>query len=266
MTNLPQYTKNKMKGNIGEALVQYLLSSFCLVHKIDGSNDVGNDFICELIKENYPTNLLFYVQVKFTARSPRIRKETIEYWKGSPIPVYVIWVKGDPPNSFTNNDSFDSDKSEKLYKRMTPFIHNPGKHKNEKFKKFEEKDFKRDLIVDYARTQYQKGFLPIIEPRDFLTLDEKLVLRLPKYQLPVRDVIPEYKDKILKRSWIQPFVVSKLLSESNQDHESLQIAYYLIEAAQKLFMRSEDNNKIEFAHTIDEQKTVIQEKLSTTQE
>ena len=156
-----------MKGNIGEALVQYLLSHFCLVHKIDGSSDVGNDFICELIKENYPTNLLFYVQVKFWKSAPTPSPTTIEYWKGSPIPVYLFWIKGDPPSSFLNGDLLNFRNSEKYYKRMTPKLHRPEKHKNEKFKKFSEKEFKRDLIVDYARTQYQRGFLPVIEPRDF---------------------------------------------------------------------------------------------------
>lgn len=59
MTKLPTYPKRKMKGNIGEALAQYVLSNFCLVHKIDGSSDVGNNLVCELIKDEHPTNLLF---------------------------------------------------------------------------------------------------------------------------------------------------------------------------------------------------------------
>ena len=144
MSNLPKYTKEKMKGNIGEALVQYLLSHFCLVHKIDGSSDVGNDFICELIKENYPANLLFYVQVKFCKSPPSSSPSTIEYWKGSPIPVYLFWVKGDLPISFLNGDLMNFRNSEKYYKRMTPKLHRPDKHKREQFKKFTEKSFKRE--------------------------------------------------------------------------------------------------------------------------
>ena len=262
MTNLPKYTREKMKGNIGEALVQYMLSHFCLVHKIDGSSDVGNDFICELIKENYPTNLLFYVQVKFYKTAPIPSPTTIEYWKGSPIPVYLFWVKGDPPTSFLDGDLLNFKNSEKYYKRMTPKLHRPEKHKNEKFKKFTEKEFKRDLIIDYARTQYQRGFLPIVEPRDFLTLDEKQVLGFPQYELLIKDVIPEYKDQILMRSWVQPFVTANLLSRFEQGQESLQIALNLIDVAQKLLMRSEDRNKSGYLWMIEAEKVAIQQKLA----
>ncbi|KKP68449.1 MAG: hypothetical protein UR68_C0016G0009 [Candidatus Roizmanbacteria bacterium GW2011_GWA2_35_19] len=263
MTNLPKYTREKMKGNIGEALVQYMLSHFCLVHKIDGSSDIGNDFICELIKENYPTNLLFYVQVKFCKTAPTPSPTTIEYWKGSPIPVYLFWIKGDPPTSFLNGDLLDFNSNEKFYKRMTPKLHLPNKHKGEKFKQFNEQSFKRDLIIDYARTQYQRGFLPIIEPRDFLNLDEKQVLGLPQYQLLVKDVIPEYKDQILKRSWVQPFVTANLISRFDQGLELLRIAMDLINVAQKLFMKSEDREKSGYMWMIEAEKVAIQKKLAT---
>lgn len=227
-----------MKGNIGEALVQYLLSHFCLVHKIDGSNDVGNDFICELIKEEYPTNLLFYVQVKFCKTTPSPSPTTLEYWKGSPIPVYLFWVKGDPPNSFTR--AFDFDTSEKFYKRMTPKLQ--GVSKREKFKPFTEREFKRDLLVDYARVQHSKVFLPIIEPRDFLAIDQKIELGLPQYWFMVKDVIPDYKRKILQRSWVQPFVTANLLSRFGGGLKQLLLAEELIRIAQKLLMESEDKD------------------------
>lgn len=265
MSRLPKYTKQKMKGNIGEALVQYLLSHFCLVHKIDGSNDIGNDFICELIKENYPTNLLFYVQVKFCKTAPTPSPTTLEYWKDSPIPVYLFWIKGDPPTSFLNGDLLDFRNNRKFYKRMTPKLHSPERNRKESFKEFDEQSFKRDLIIDYARTQYRKGFLPIIEPRDFLALSEKQALGLPEYQLLIRDVIPEYKDIILKRSWIQPFVTASLLSRHESSVESLEIALELVKLAQKLFMRSEDKEKAGYSWMIEAQKVAIQQKLSKIQ-
>src|SRR5687768_7189459 len=120
-TILPRYTDLKRKGNTGEALAQYIFSKFCLVHKIDGSNDIGNDFICELIKNQYPTNLLFYIQIKYTDRAPRIRKETLEYWKGSPIPVYLFWIKDNIPPGAFSNDALG--KSYISYKRYTPILH-----------------------------------------------------------------------------------------------------------------------------------------------
>lgn len=248
-----------MKGNIGEALVQYLLSHFCLVHKIDGGNDVGNDFICELIKEEYPTNLLFYVQVKFYKTEPSPAPATLEYWKGSPIPVYLFWVKGDPPSSFT--DRFDFDSSGKFYKRMTPKLQ--GVSKREKFKPFSEREFKRDLLVDYARVQYAKGFLPIIEPRDFLAIDQKIDLGLPQYWLMVKDVIPDYKDKILQRSWVQPFVTANLLSRFGGGLKQLLLAEELIKIAQKLLMESEDKNKAGYQWMLQaEHEAILQKKLT----
>lgn len=260
---LPKYTTRKRKGNIGEALVQYLLSHFCLVHKIDGSNDIGNDFICELIKNQYPTNLLFYVQVKFTKTPPSIAPTTFEYWKTSPIPVYLFWVKGDPPSSFTNIPDFSA--VDKYYKRMTPKLHRPDKHKREKFKKYSEKDFKRDLIIDYARVQYQKGLLPIVEPRDFLTLDEKQVLGFPKYQLLIKDVIPEYKNIILERGWVYPLVTANLLSRFDDSNETLELAERSINLAQSLLQRSGDRNR-GYQWIIEAQKVAIIQKKANRQE
>jgi len=246
MTVLPEYTKNKMKGNIGEALVQYLLSHFCLVHKIDGSNDVGNDFICELIKDRYPTNLLFYVQVKFSRTKPRIKPATLEYWKGSPIPVYIFWIRGDPPTSFLQGSPLNLDSLEKKYIRMTPKLHNATKHRQEEYKVFTEENFKRDLVVDYARTQYQQGLVPLVEPRDFLTLDEKQVLRFPQYQLLIKDVIPEYKQNILRRGWVQPLVIASLLLDEDRNLETRVIVEYSITLAELQLARANPGERVQF--------------------
>lgn len=248
-----------MKGNIGEALVQYLLSHFCLVHKIDGSNDVGNDFICELIKQQYPTNLLFYVQVKFTKSKPTISKTTLEYWKSSPIPVYLFWIKGDPPPSFTNPPDFNF--FVKKYKRMTPFLHRPDKHSKEKFKTFSEQEFKRDLIIDYARTQYIKGFIPIVEPRDFLELDEKIVLGFPQYQILIKDVIPEYSYKILNRSWVQIMVMAILLGENATTKNMLEVAINLLNTATILLNVSDDEAKYSYSDLLERYTRTFLEKI-----
>ena len=262
MASLPKYTKGKMKGNIGEALVQYLLSHFCLVHKIDGSSDVGNDFICELIKDEYPTNLLFYAQVKFRKTAPSLSQTTKEYWKGSPIPVYLFWVKGEPPVSFLHDRQLNFEESKKYYKRMTPKIHRPDKHKRERFKLFSEREFKHDLIIDYARSQYRKGFTPIIEPRAFLALGEKIDLGLPQYWIMVKDVIPEYSDQILKRSWVNLFVTAKLLTDRG-GYADLEKALKAIDLAQTLFMESEDReDKQSFIWVIESSKQLIVRKLS----
>ncbi len=221
MSTLPKYSEEKRKGNIGEAFVQYLLSKFCLVHKIDGSYDIGNDFICELIKDKYPTNLLFYVQVKHCVDKPSIKPQTRKYWKGSPIPVYVFWVKSNEENSSTEatesiqradrlyNRAFSELKA--FYIRYTPKLHRPKKHRNVDFKSYRERDFKRDLIVDYARTQYFKGFTPLIEPRMFLNIEEKIDLRFREFVLYTADVIPEYSRNILSQGWTNLLAVAALL-------------------------------------------------------
>jgi len=205
MPDLPTYSQNKMKGNIGEALAQYVLSRFCLVHKIDGSNDVGNDFICELIKNEYPTNLLFYVQVKYTKRKPYISKTTLEYWKDSPIPVYLFWIK-DVPSGHADARQLIAGAQ---YRRETPGLH--GKTKTEKFKHFDEGFFKKDLLIDYTRTQYFKGFTPILRPRDFLKIDDKIDLGFGIHHLYIEDVIPEYTDEVLAGSWVNFFSTAVLL-------------------------------------------------------
>lgn len=209
--SLPEYTDKKMKGNIGEAFAQYVLSQFCLVHKIDGSFDIGNDFICELVKDQSPTNLLFYVQVKYTKRSPQIKDATKNYWKGSPIPVFLFWIYEGAENraEFLSNLMFEKEFRSIKYKRITPFTHKV-RHKNEKFQKFNKIKFLRDLVMDYARCQYQKGFTPVITARDFLTLDDKIMAGLPRHGLFIK-VIKEYSNEILRDSWSNMFITAILL-------------------------------------------------------
>lgn len=241
--NFPKYNINKHKGNVGEAIAQYFLSKFCLVHKIDGCNDLGNDFICELIKEHAPTNLLFYVQAKFTKSKPRISKSTENYWKSSPIPVYIFWISEETSHS-SQNSPLPRDPERMIgrikYLRMTPKLHLPEKHADEAYKKYNELDFKRDLLVDYARTQYAVGFTPIIKPRSYLSLEDKNAAGIGKYVLYVRDVIPEYRQRILGNAWAQNFVVAELLFQKG-DQLSLRNAQKAIDLAFSLISDDDKN-------------------------
>ncbi len=250
--NLPKYTAEKQKGNIGEALVQFLLSDFCLVHKIDGSNDVGNDFICELIRDQSPTNLLFYVQVKNTKIKPRIKKATREYWKTSPIPVYVFWIKNNSlsSGSIISHNYFGN--AQKMYKRYTPVIHNEVKHKTEDYKFFKKKDFLRDLIVDYARTQYKKGFTPIVKPRDFLTLEHKMEIGFPQYKLLIQNVIPEYKDEIIKGGWANLLSLAVSLDENNNVEDKRLVRELLVLSKELLNKDEQMMNEQVFHNLINE--------------
>lgn len=238
---LPKYTKQKKKGNIGEALVQYLLSDFSLVHKIDGSNDVGNDFICELINDESPTNLLFYVQVKYTNRKPTIKKETLEYWKTSPIPVYLFWLKDRAGGSPVTPEEFS--RAEIKYKRYTPIVHK-NRHRNEDFKVFNRQTFLRDLITDYARTQYRKGFAPVLKPRDYLALEEKNQIGFPQYKLLVHEVIPEYREEILKGGWSNLLALGMSL-ENSENPDDRAKALELFRIALDLIRRDEEMSRQE---------------------
>lgn len=246
---LPQYTRQKMKGNIGEAFVQYVLSKFALVHKIDGSNDIGNDFICELIRDQSPTNLLFYVQVKYMQRRPQVSQTTLEYWKSSPIPVYLFWLK-DHPHALTIHEQgqYFLESIDKKYKRFTPLIHEEKEQNKVEFFTFDEYRFKRDLIVDYARTQYVKGYTPVIKPRDFLNLIEKNNIGFGPYQLYIKDLVPKYSNQIIGLGWANLFSIAVALESTNQQ-ENLKKALRIMEDAESLI---EGKHKEDFPHLIEE--------------
>ena len=268
--NLPKYSEEKRKGNIGEAFIQYLLSNFCLVHKIDGSYDVGNDFICELIKDKYPTNLLFYVQVKHCKDKPGIKPQTRKYWKGSPIPVYVFWVKTKEKTPLVAaaesmqrlNEPYNKAFSElkAFYLRYTPKLHRPRKHRNVDFKPYRERDFKRDLIVDYARTQYFKGFTPLIEPRMFLNMEEKIDLGFREFVLYTARVIPEYSKNILSQGWTNLLAVAALLLKKG-GKRNLKKAKESILLAKKLLSYANRRKAAIFKDTIEEYQQRIDDAI-----
>lgn len=202
------YLKTKQKGNKGEALVESALSDYAIVHKIDGSKDVGIDLICEWVNGEKPTQLMFGVQVKthdidlkFKREKSRlnlleeykgsvsIKQTTLDYWSGFDFPVFVILV------DIKNMDIY--------YKRYTSIVHGLVKHtkepfylatKKNKFLAYIEGDTKtwgfcRDLFFDYLRCQHNKGALSGVNPRD-------LGLRGWKKDALYKGVFDQYKDKI----------------------------------------------------------------------
>ena len=97
-----RYLKSKQIGNKGEAFFESLISEYAIAHKIDGSKDVGLDFLCEWVVGQKPSQLLFGVQVKTRTNKKiklvrkrsrlnllpeyksnlAIKSATLEYWKG----------------------------------------------------------------------------------------------------------------------------------------------------------------------------------------
>lgn len=243
---MAKYAFRRKKGNIGEAFVQYILSDFCLVHKIDGSKDIGNDMICELIQGESPTNILFYVQVKYwDTKTPTISEELLEYWKGSLIPVYLFWVKSSEEDQLLPlmNINFRKEIKNLEYRRYTPEVHGNDEEKNKEFHPFSKKRFFRDLMVDYARCQYVKGFTPIIKKNDFIELDndnfDKLYLK--QNCLFIDDLIPdEYAKNILNNSWVNILCTAILLHKNdNRTDKPCQ----LIRIAKELFDMDINNGK-----------------------
>lgn len=202
------YLKAKQKGNKGEALVESVLSEYAIVHKIDGSKDVGIDMICQWVNGEKPTQLMFGVQVKTLNTklelrrkisrlnlleeykgSVSIKQSTLDYWKGFDFPVFVFLV--------------DLKTSKIFYKRYTSILHGLIKHteepfylvvQNNKFQAYVEGDkrtwgFCRDLFFDHLRCQCNKGILSGIDPND-------LGLRgWPKETL-YKGVFDQYKQQI----------------------------------------------------------------------
>lgn len=211
ITNNKELKKSRVSDEVrlsrqGEGYFLSLLSKYAILHKVDGSNDIGIDYFCEWLNQESATstNALFAVQLKATkdgtvilknlnqkdvdksnldlyeikikAKSGnsrgnfdiRIKPTTKEYWRGFEIPVYLFVV--------VLNDT----KQNKLfYKRYTPLLHRTDKDQkfhlvsnNNLFLAFSNNlskkgGFCRDLYVDYIRCHYKKGALFHRNPKDF---------------------------------------------------------------------------------------------------
>ena len=200
-TRLPKVPISFRIGNRGEAYLEFIMSKHCLMHKIAGYKDIGIDYLCEWLVGDSPTRILFGIQVKtsdmsgvelkhlgrhknmnglekfkFSKTIPNwdINSNTINYWFGFEIPIYLFFV-------LKNNSDFKC-----YYQRLTPILHKKDKEKaveeiqnyknNEIYKANDEnsefraivdrrgkdgrgKDggFARDLYFDSVRCSYYTG-------------------------------------------------------------------------------------------------------------
>jgi len=203
-SSLPTILESFRIGNSGEAYLEFIMSKHCLMHKISGYKDIGLDYICEWLVGSSPTRILFGVQVKTSglenveieclgrnkglnglekykflhAPSWDIGVNTINYWSGFEIPLYLFFV-------FKNNSEFDC-----YYQRLTPKLHKKDKtkaikqiqdYKNDDLYKVNsgsdfraiisrgEKDggFARDLFFDSIRCAYYSGSPQYRDSREF---------------------------------------------------------------------------------------------------
>lgn len=182
-----QYTETARRGIKGEAFFELLMVSNAIPHRIAGPNDVGIDFLCELVYGDRPRGILFSAQVKSTT-IPTVQcslegksglnqleqytlhdavkpdDATINYWKGLNLPAYLFYVVETAEG-----------KMNCYYKRYTPMLDGHASdddkvgtrqfylvNEDSKFRAFADPEketggFVRDLVVDYARCAYSKG-------------------------------------------------------------------------------------------------------------
>jgi hypothetical protein len=209
------YIKNVQIGNKGEAFIESLFSDYAIVHKFEGSKDIGLDFLCEWVYEEKP-KIMFGIQVKTTGSIDNfiekgkisrlnfleefensqipsfesIPETTLNYWKSFDFPIFVFRVL------------LTEDKTLAFYKRYTTIVHGIDKEKtlpfylaNEgtKLKAYIPKErtwgFCRDLFFDHLKCQHYKGMLSGVNPKDIgLSGWEQDTL--------YKGVFDHYKDKI----------------------------------------------------------------------
>lgn len=191
-----KFTDDAKTAIKGEAFFELLITDYAIPHHVVGAKDIGIDYFCEWVYGNKPTGILFAVQVKSSQISnknyvPQLVKcdercglgqykisyaslldikkneNTIKYWKGLGIPVYLFFVhqgKNEEMNCY--------------YRRYTPFLTDPegkddaGEYSQEFYKVnkgfsflgFADKNkrrggFARHLFIDYIRCNYANGII-----------------------------------------------------------------------------------------------------------
>ncbi len=210
---MKKYSKEKEKGNRGESIFETVVGPFTIPHKIDGSKDIGVDYLCEWKNSDEPTGVIFAAQVKYYPAKKAVRvdrdrhlnllerykivptisigQQTQNYWKllGLPCYLFVIIPRGDSVDMF--------------YKRYTPIVNGKASQPRSPFYKANKRltflafadtkkkigGFARDLYIDQMRSNYNKGLIAYLNPR-----------RLGLEQFPdkdrdvyFRDIFKEYK-------------------------------------------------------------------------
>ncbi len=192
-----KYTLQARRGIKGEAFFESLVCDYSIPHRIVGPKDVGIDYFCEWVHGDKPTGVLYAVQVKtFSEKKTNkpkfvgiekgynyldkyeihnsnltIGKETLQYWQGLYIPVYLFAVV----------QSIVDGGKEQLncyYKRFTQILTKKKEYKSYDefykvnkgdsfiaFKKNNAYGFARDLLIDYVHLCYHKGSIVYPDPR-----------------------------------------------------------------------------------------------------
>ncbi|HAC63834.1 MAG TPA: hypothetical protein DCF68_09920 [Cyanothece sp. UBA12306] len=98
MINLPKQTKSQKIGISAADLVSSVFAQFCNVIPVPQDRDLGIDFICEIMQNEYPTGKLFNIQCKGKEKIKvknnliivPIKVTTLNYWLLQTNPTFLI--------------------------------------------------------------------------------------------------------------------------------------------------------------------------------
>lgn len=219
----------------GEAFFESLMADYALPHHVVGPKDVGVDYFCEWLYGDEPTGAFFAAQIKtftisnrttpkhegtekglnglekFTISNPNLTIDvnTLEYWKGLGMPVYLFAIVWKPETESTES-SLDC-----YYKRFSPVLTTGSAQEDEywykcnrgpRFIAFLDEDnhkqgFARDLFIDLMRWSYFKGNISWLNPRSlglnqFPEQDSFFNEFLEKYREQICATYSKTKDKL----------------------------------------------------------------------
>jgi hypothetical protein len=100
---IPEVPEFRTKGMSGQLEIKSLLSKFS--NPMDPQYDLGLDFQCELLENNKPSGIFFWVQAKTTEKfvdfwSEYIDKKIITLWLKQQSPVFILLLENISGNCY----------------------------------------------------------------------------------------------------------------------------------------------------------------------
>lgn len=108
INNLPKRTRAQKVGESAADTFSATFTEFCNVIPVPQSRDLGIDFICEVMKDEYPTGLVFNAQCKGRNEvddknallSVQVKVTTINYWLSQRSPTFLFVYDRQSENFF----------------------------------------------------------------------------------------------------------------------------------------------------------------------
>ncbi|MEJ6487899.1 DUF4365 domain-containing protein [Nostoc punctiforme UO1] len=108
INNLPKRTKAQKVGESAADTLSATFTEFCNVIPVPQSRDLGIDFICEVMQDEYPTGLVFNAQCKGRSEvddknallSVQVKVTTINYWLSQRSPTFLFVYDRQSENFF----------------------------------------------------------------------------------------------------------------------------------------------------------------------